>query len=130
MHLALPVLTTGSRAYDRALQAEWVQHAGRSEAGYSPHVPHSRGPRATHAWETTPRRRPAYGTGRPVHPQRRATGKAPPPRATGGTGWAERRADEAEQELARVRGVSGARRGVQLLVLLGLSFAILGRAAQ
>lgn len=48
----------------------------------------------------------------------------------GGTDWADRRGDAAEQEQARVRGVSGTRRGVQLLVLLGLSFAILGRAAQ
>ncbi|KAF8352156.1 DnaJ domain-containing protein [Amanita rubescens] len=113
------------RAYDRVLQAEHAQHASRP--GYaSP----SRGPRATHAWETTHRSRPKHEMGRPVHPRRReewwGTERAPAGRRTEGMGRAARRAEEAERELDQVRGVSGVMRAVQLVGLLGLSFAIFG----
>ena len=40
--------------------------------------------------------------------------------------WARRRTEAAERELDRVRGVSGLRRALQLLVLLGFSFSIFG----
>lgn len=45
-------------------------------------------------------------------------------------GRAERRAEEAARALDRVRGVSGTMRAVQLVGLVGLSFAIFGGMRQ
>lgn len=119
-------ITKLRRTYDRVLQAEHAQHARGAPST-------SRAPRATHAWETTYRSRPKHEMGRPVHPRRRGewdTERARAGRRTEGMGRAERRAEEAARALDRVRGVSGTMRAVQLVGLVGLSFAIFGGMRQ
>ncbi|KAF8635653.1 hypothetical protein AX15_000284 [Amanita polypyramis BW_CC] len=127
-----PMLMPCRRAYDRMLQQEQAHNGGYQGSAYRPNAPQSRGPRATYAWETTHRSRQGHDMhGHPQHPRRRASEWTPPPppkpprRTMGRTRWGEVRGEEA-QEMERVRGVSGAKRALQLVGLVGLSFAIFG----
>ncbi|KIL68433.1 hypothetical protein M378DRAFT_880559 [Amanita muscaria Koide BX008] len=90
-------------------------------------APPNRGPRAKHAWEYRPR---AGYDPTPNHSRRGSkTSEVPPRPAPHATAWrgterGEKRAEEARREMERVGGVSGAKRALQLIGLMGLSFAV------
>lgn len=112
------------RTYDKTLQQEQQQQQPGNRAGPThPWAPPNRGPRAKHAWEYRPR---AGYDPTPNHPRRGSkTSEVPPrpaPHATARRGT--ERGEEARREMERVGGVSGAKRALQLIGLMGLSFAV------